>query len=136
MDNQITSNKINTIKDFIANHSFQNPYIEICGFVGFDELNNTYVTQIEKNIAQDPKNFFAISPVRYLNFKNNYSILGVFHSHIIGDENPSEFDVKMSEACCVPFIIFSINSKKFSIYEPQNKEYNVKILERFKEKIL
>lgn len=120
----------------MANNAFKSPYLEICGFVGFNDVNQEYTAQVEKNIAQDPRNFFSISPVKYLNFKNDNKFIGIFHSHILGDENPSEFDIKMSEAACIPFIIFSLNSKKFSFYEPQNKEYDVNIVERFKKKLL
>lgn len=136
MEDKITSKSINSIKDFIANTAYKSPYLEICGFVGFDKEQQEYIAQVEKNTAQDPKNFFSISPVRYLNFKSDNQIVGIFHSHVIGDENPSEFDIKMSESSCVPFIIFSLNSKKFCFYEPQNKEYDVNIVERFKKKLL
>lgn len=135
MEDKITSKTINAIKDFIANTAFQSPYLEVCGFVGFNYNEQKYVAQVEKNIASDPKNFFSLSPVKYLNFKNENQIIGIFHSHVVGDESPSEFDIKMSEAICMPFIIFSINSKKFSFYEPQNKEYDVNIVERFKNKL-
>ena len=135
MDDKITSTSINGIKDFIANHAYQAPYVEICGFVGFNSQQNKYIAQIEPNTSPDPKNFFCISPVKYLNFKNENSLIGIFHSHVVGDENPSEFDIKMSEAACMPFIIFSLNTKKFCIYEPQNKEYDVNIVERFKKKL-
>ena len=40
--------------------------------------------------------------------------------------------VKMSEGCCQPFLIYSLNSKKINIYTPQNPEGDVKVLERFK----
>lgn len=136
MEDNISTKSINQIKDFIINHSAKNFNTEICGFIGFDENNNEFVASLEKNESPDPKSFFLISPVNYLKFKNQYSMLSIFHSHIIGDENPSEFDIKMSESCCLSFTIFSLNSKKFHIYEPQNKDYNVKILQRIKDKIL
>lgn len=135
MDNKIEHKFISKIKDFICNSCFKNMSQEVCGFIGYDEKEKKYVAQIEKNEAIDPKTFFMINPINYLNFKNNYSILGIFHSHITGDENPSEFDIKMSESCCLPFFIFSLNTKKFFIYEPQNKDYDVNIFERIKFKI-
>jgi len=58
--------------------------------------------------------------------------VAIFHSHIVGDESASEFDVKMSENCCQPFLIYSLNSKKINIYTPKNTEADVKILERIK----
>lgn len=133
MENKLQNKSLNKIKDFLANHSFQS-FNEVCGFLGFDEESKQFVVQIEKNQASDPKSFFLIDPISFLKFKQQYSIAAVFHSHVTGDERPSEFDIKMSEACCLPFIIFSINSKKFHIYEPKNKDYDVNILEKVKGK--
>jgi proteasome lid subunit RPN8/RPN11 len=109
--------------------------MEICGFVGFDEKQQKYVVQLEENCSGDPRNFFAVDALNYLMFKNKYSILTVFHSHIVGDEEPSEFDIKMSENCCVPFLVYGLNSNKFKIYEPQNQEYNVNQLKNLIQKL-
>jgi proteasome lid subunit RPN8/RPN11 len=136
MEDKITSKSIKQIKDFIINHSIRNFSNEVCGFIGYDESKNNFVATLEKNESPDPKSFFAINPSNYLKFKNTYSLLSVFHSHIIGDESPSEFDIKMSESCCLAFTIFSINSKKFHIYEPKYFDYDVNIMTRLKEKIL
>lgn len=135
MEDSIFSSRILAITDFIKNESCKNKSMEICGFIGYSEYDKKYIAKIEKNTASDPKNFFSINPIRYLYFKQDFNIIAIFHSHIIGDEMPSEFDIKMSENCCVPFMIFSINSNKFYFYEPQNKEYDVKVVSRFKEKI-
>jgi proteasome lid subunit RPN8/RPN11 len=135
MDDKFLNFQISAVKDFLINKSNQNLYLEICGFIGYDLLQHKYIVQIEKNASSDPKNFFSISPAKYLAFKNSYKMIAVFHSHVIGDEKPSEFDIKMSENCCVPFSIFSINSQKFHFYEPQNKEYDVKLVSGFKEKL-
>ena len=59
-------------------------------------------------------------------------MIGVFHSHVKGNEKESEFDVKMSENCCQPFIIYSLNSKKINIYTPKLIEVDVNILNRIK----
>lgn len=136
MEDKIKNKSVNEIKDFIINHSLKNFYNEICGFIGFDKTTNEFVATLEKNVSNDPKSFFVINPVSYLKFKNEYELISVFHSHIIGDESPSEFDIKMSESCCLSFSIFSINSKKFYIYEPQSKHYDVNIMQRLKDKIL
>jgi proteasome lid subunit RPN8/RPN11 len=104
---------------------------EVCGFIGWDRLE--YTATVEKNDAADPKNFFAINPASYLMFAQDNDMLAIFHSHIIGDEFPSEFDIKMAEACCVPFVIYSLNTKKFHIYEPSECELNVKAFARLKE---
>tara|TARA_R100001163_G_scaffold64630_1_gene59330 strand:+ start:1101 stop:1520 length:420 start_codon:yes stop_codon:yes gene_type:complete len=113
----------------IAHENFRS---EICGFLGFDEDKKEYLIQLEQNVSEDPSNFFLINPLSYLLFKDDYKMIGVFHSHIKGDENPSEFDVKMSENCCQPFIIYSLNSKKINIYTPKSSEVDVNILNRIK----
>ena len=119
---------LTTIKE-IAHKNFKR---EICGFLGFDKEKREYLIQPEENISEDPFNFFLINPLSYLLFKDDCEMIGVFHSHIIGDENPSEFDVKMSENCCQPFIIYSLNSKKINIYTPKTSEVDVNILNRIK----
>lgn len=105
---------------------------EICGFLGFDHHKKEYLVQTEENVSEDPSNFFLINPLSYLLFKDKHQMIGVFHSHILGDEKPSEFDVKMSENCCQPFIIYSLNSKKINIYTPKSSEVDVTILNRIK----
>ena len=66
---------------------------EICGFLGFDKKQDKYVVKLERNISEDPANYFMINPLSYLVFKEDYEMIAVFHSHILGDEQESEFDV-------------------------------------------
>ena len=105
---------------------------EICGFLGYDNEKKEFIIQKEDNIATDPRSHFLINPLSYLLFKDSYSMIAVFHSHIIGDETESEFDVKMSDNCCQPFLIYSLNTKKINIYTPETIESDVNILERIK----
>tara|TARA_R110002074_G_scaffold120089_1_gene253586 strand:+ start:527 stop:922 length:396 start_codon:yes stop_codon:yes gene_type:complete len=117
----------------IVDESESNSFIEICGFLGFDREKEAYVVQNEKNVAEDPSKHFMIDPLNYLLFKERYDLLAVYHSHINTDAEPSEFDVKMSNNCCIPFLIYSIETKKFDLYEPQNLETDVNTYNRFKE---
>jgi len=135
MDDKITHKSWAVIQDFLINHSHKNKINEICGFIGYDTDTKEFVATIEKNEAIDTKSFFSICPVKYLKFKKQYSLVAVFHSHIIGDENPSEFDIKMAESACLSFVIYSLNSENFYIYEPKFPDYDVKIMERIKVKI-
>jgi proteasome lid subunit RPN8/RPN11 len=135
MDSIKKTKDIKKVFKTISDWSKNNQSMEICGFVGFDEKQQKYVVQLEKNCSGDPRNFFAVDALNYLMFKNKYSILTVFHSHIVGDEEPSEFDIKMSENCCVPFLVYGLNSNKFKIYEPQNQEYNVNQLKNLIQKL-
>jgi proteasome lid subunit RPN8/RPN11 len=135
MDNIFKHKFVNRIAKFIKEKSHVECNNEICGFIGWDNEEQKFVVTVEKNQAEDPRNFFTISPASYYLFAKKYDMLSIFHSHIIGDEQPSEFDIKMSEASCVPFIIYSLNTEKFHIYEPHNLDLNVKALTRLKEKL-
>ena len=119
---------LHKIKEMSHEHFKQ----EICGFLGYDYEKKEFIVQKEENIAKDPRSHFLISPLNYLLFKDSYGMIAVFHSHIIGDETESEFDVKMSDNCCQPFLIYSLNTKKINIYTPETIESDVNILERIK----
>jgi proteasome lid subunit RPN8/RPN11 len=119
---------LHKIKEMSNKHFKQ----EICGFLGYDNEKKEFIIQKEDNIATDPRSHFLINPLSYLLFKDSYSMIAVFHSHIIGDETESEFDVKMSDNCCQPFLIYSLNTKKINIYTPETIESDVNILERIK----
>jgi len=130
--------RFNKIEDAIAcikeisESSFKQ---EVCGFLGFDYDTDRYLVKEETNISPDPSAYFLISPLNYLLFKEDYGMVAVFHSHIVGDETASEFDIKTSNACCQAFLIYSLNTKKINIYTPNQPEGDVKILERFKETV-
>tara|TARA_B100001063_G_C16699974_1_gene522025 strand:+ start:775 stop:1170 length:396 start_codon:yes stop_codon:yes gene_type:complete len=117
----------------IVDYSESNPFMEVCGFLGFDDKIEGYVVQNLENIAEDPRNNFMLDPLEYLMFKEKFDMVAIYHSHINVDEQPSEFDVKMCNNCCIPFLIYSLETKKFNLYEPQNLETDVNIHNRFKD---
>ena len=119
----------------IKGHCSSNPFAEVCGFIGYDISSKKHVVQLENNCSNDPKNFFAVDALKYLLFKQKYLFGAIFHSHIIGDEKASEFDIKMSENCCIPFLIYGLNTDKFDIYKPKNSEYDIKLFKRIKSNI-
>jgi proteasome lid subunit RPN8/RPN11 len=135
MDKIIKHRSISKIKDFIINSCGEQVSNEVCGFVGWDPECKKYIATVEKNEAQDPQKFFVLNPASFLKFKNEFSLLGIYHSHVVGDEMPSEFDMKMSEACCLPFFTYSLNTKKIHIYEPSHADYDVKLFARLKDKL-
>lgn len=110
-----------------------NTFVEVCGFLGYRNDSNDFLVEEQENISEDPENYFLINPVNYLLFKDKVDEVIVFHSHINGDEKPSEFDVKVADNCCEPFLIYSLVSKKIHIYTPQNSEVDVSIIQRLKE---
>lgn len=122
------------ILNILKNDAEKNLFCEICGFVGVTK-NKKYIYKRIQNRSKSPDSYFIMDPYDFLNFIKDYSLLTIFHSHLFGDEQYSEFDAKTSENCCVPFLIYSVTTEKFCIYEPQYKDYDVNIIERLKELI-
>ena len=119
---------------FLKESSECNLLTELCYLIGIDN-DQKLICETMQNRSKNPELYFAIDPYEYLMFLKKYKLLFIFHSHLCGDEKPSEFDIKTSENCCYPFVIYSICSEKFSIYEPKNKDYDVNIMERLKDHI-
>ena len=100
---------------------------EICGLIAFEE--GKFIYQMMSNKSKNPSLFFYIDPFDYLNFVEKHKCFCIFHSHINTGEDPSDFDIKTSDNCCLCFLIYSNMSKKFSLYEPHYKDYDVNITE-------
>ena len=133
MNNYFFFDKENEVLDFLKKESLSNLFTEICVLIGVKM--NKFVVKIVKNRSKDPSVLFYIDPYDYLNFINENELLLIFHSHLVGCEKPSEFDEKSSENCCYPFLIYSINSEKFFLYEPLLKDYDVNKIKRIKDLI-
>ena len=65
-----------------------------------------------------------------MNVKKENPILGVFHSHVFSDSDPSSFDIAMAESSCLPMIIYSNKDKKFGFYNPEQSDVKTEDLER------
>jgi proteasome lid subunit RPN8/RPN11 len=135
MDKIYKHRYLNNILDKIKEWSCAYSHYEICGFVGFCEKEKKYILKFEENAAADPKQFFSISALSYLLFKDQYNLMAVFHSHIIVDEEPSEFDIKMSENCCIPFLIYALNNNKFGYHIPGYCDVNNKLIKKIQKSI-
>lgn len=119
---------------FLKKESEGSLIAELCSMVGMNSSNQIVYKQMQ-NRSKNPEQYFIIDPYDYLSFIKNYKPFGVFHSHLVGDENPSEFDKKTSESCCLTFIIYSVCTENFHIYEPLYKDYDVNIIQRLKESL-
>ncbi len=124
--------KIEDLISFLKKEAEYSLFAELCALIGFNK-NNEIVYRKMQNRSKNPEIFFMIDPYEYLEFINEFKIISVFHSHLVGSEEPSEFDRKTSENCCLAFIIYSVCSEKFFIYEPQYKDYDVNIIQRLKD---
>lgn len=119
---------------YLKKESETNLLCEVCGLLG-QTKDGKFIYKRMQNRSKDPASYFIVDPYDYLKFIKDYFAVAIFHSHIAGDEKASEFDEKTSENCCLPFIIYSINTEKFFIYEPQYKDYDVNHINRLKVKI-
>lgn len=132
MSNDNTFSDVKTFLDFVKNESENCLFAELCAMIGQDKAGNIVYRQMQ-NRSKEPASYFMIDPYDYLQFIKEYRPLGVFHSHLVGSEEPSEFDVKTSENCCLAFLIYSVVTEKFFIYEPRFHDYDVNIVQRIKE---
>jgi proteasome lid subunit RPN8/RPN11 len=131
MDNPSVKDKsLQNILNFLKEHSSKYFNIECCAFVGKNK--NNYIAEFVPNRSPEPNLFFCIDPVEYLRFQSENEIICLFHSHPSSDENFSEQDENNSEATCLPFLVYSLPSDKFSLYEPKINESNVNILNKVK----
>jgi hypothetical protein len=117
--------------EYFKNESLACPNREIVGLWGLKD--GKPVAKIVKNRAPDPQNFFAVDPLELLMFKNEHEFLAVFHSHIYGDSQFSEWDKITADNCCLPFIVYSLGEDKFNIYVPPNLEISSVNLEKVRE---
>lgn len=117
--------------EYFKNESLACPNREIVGLWGLKDEKP--VAKIVKNRAPDPQNFFAVDPLELLMFKNEHEFLAVFHSHIYGDSQFSEWDKITADNCCLPFIVYSLGEDKFNIYVPPNLEVSSVNLDKVQE---
>ena len=108
------------IKDIIS-ISESKPQEESCGFI---VLTKSGPFSIEtRNRAPSKEKKFSISPLDFVKAKKKcHSIISIFHSHSLGDENPSELDLRMTEELRIPFVIYSLITKKTRLISPKGMQ--------------
>ena len=118
------------ILKFLKDHSDRYFNIECCAFVGL--RNGVYISQILANRSPEPNSFFCVDPLDFLKFKSENELLFIFHSHPHTSADFSEMDKANAEACCLLSLVYSVVDNKFALYEPQNHEIYVNILNKVK----
>lgn len=113
--NDIVQSKI------IAQSEQQTPH-ECCGFVILNNITKLVDIFPCENIAEDKTHHFVIAPNKLIEAEKIGKIIAYYHSHTMGDENPSLADKVNSRALSLPSIIYSIISRKFAFYIPENFE--------------
>jgi proteasome lid subunit RPN8/RPN11 len=105
-------------KDEIKKLSIKAAPYEICGVVLKSVSGNAF--HVCKNIAENPKNSFAISPFEIESIKQKGEVVALFHSH--DEKSFSLADEFVSEKFKLPSIIYKIKEDEFETYEPKGIE--------------
>lgn len=128
--NVALKDNLKTCLEFFRAESCSCSNREIVGFLGLRD--GKPVAKIVKNRAPDPQNYFAVDPLEMLEFQTANEFLAIFHSHIYGDSQFSDWDTKTSDNCLIPFVVYSLSENKFNIYIPENSiaaKENIVVLE-------
>jgi len=117
---EVNFENLNNCLDFFKKESLASSSKEIVGFLGLKD--NKPFAKIVKNRAQNPQEHFLVDPLEMRSFKNDYELIAVFHSHVFGDSEFSDWDKKTADNCLFPFIVYSIQEDKFGLYVPNDTD--------------
>ena len=120
--------EINLKKDLV-NYAESSLAREVCGFICEEE--NKLVLKKVTNMSAD-NNVFLIKPIDFLQAKLNGNLVSVFHTHVEGSEKLSEYDKENSENCLCPFLVYSLETKKFSLFDKSYFERSEKCVNKLR----
>lgn len=118
------------LKQDLIEFAQSSPMREVCGFICSSDKG--LVLQKAINHSSDDS-FFLINPFDFLDRKLSGELVAIFHSHIDSDENPSELDKKNSANCLYPFLIYSLETEQFSIFDKSYFERSEKCVNDLKD---
>lgn len=105
---------LNNLKSELLDFANSSPMREVCGFVC--EKNGEFFLAKARNKANQD-DLFLISAVDFLERKMSGELVAIFHTHIDCDEKLSDFDVQNSKNCLYPFLVYSLETEKFSLFD-------------------
>ena len=123
------NNNINNLKKNLINFSESCLAREVCGFILQD--GEDLVLKKLQNKSNN-NGLFMIEPVDFLEAKLSGNLVSIFHSHVSGPEKPSKYDIKNAENCLYPFLIYSLDTKKFSLFDKTYFERSEKCVNKLK----
>lgn len=106
-----------TFKKDILRHINKNPLEESCGII-CSNLNKITYHPLE-NENPNKHNSFSMNKLDFAKF-NPQDILAIFHSHPTGSELASEPDRTQSESLGIPYYIYGLEKKTFTLFYPQS----------------
>lgn len=113
----------------IIDHASQSE-LEVCGFIFVD--NGELKTEPAKNIAIYQNDVFEIHPLEILRQMKSGKLAAIYHTHPQSGEEESKFDKFNCENACIPYVIYSKESKKFNLVLPKNIHVNKEYVEILK----
>lgn len=104
-----------SIKVEFINQALEEAPIEACGLVIIKNGKQKYHRC--KNLARGTDQFI-IDPKDYAQADSEGEIVAVIHSHPVTSEKPSQADLVSCEGSGLPWHIYSLQSSKWSYFEP------------------
>ena len=127
-----TQLKNNNLKENLVNYSEDSPFREVCGFIC--KKGNGFEFHKVINHSKDDDTFL-IKPIDYLHKKLEGNLAAIFHTHTKGGSDPSEYDKITSTNLLLPFVIYSIEDKNFSLFNLKGFEVEENCVKSLKESL-
>jgi proteasome lid subunit RPN8/RPN11 len=108
------TNQEDNLKDELIKFAESSPMREVCGFIVYENGKLSFEQALNISKADD---YFEINPVDFLQMKIKKTLLAIFHTHPDCVEEPSEYDIKSSKNCLYPFLIYSLETQKFHLFD-------------------
>lgn len=125
----MSTNQDSNFKNEIIEFSESSPMREVCGFVICKDGSLVFEKMINHSQQDD---YFKVDPVSFVERSLSNELVAIFHTHVDSEEYPSEYDIENSKNCLYPFLIYSLETKKFNLFnmpEFKGHENGVNMLE-------
>lgn len=106
--------------------------LEVCGFVFVE--NGDLKTEAAKNIAVYANDVFEIHPLEILRQIRSGKLAAIYHTHPTSTEQESTFDRFNCENSCIPYVIYSKETKNFNLLIPKKPHVKQDYIDILKKK--
>ena len=120
---------INDLKKDLINFSESCLVREVCGFI-LEEEGDLVLKKLENK--SNNNDLFIIEPIDFLQAKLSGKLVSIFHSHVNGTEDPSKYDIKNAENCLYAYLIYSLHTEKFFLFDKPYYDRSEKCVNKLK----
>ena len=101
-------------------YSLSSPNQEVgCVFYFNESFSDYNFLNIQsKNLIE--KNFFSCSDSTFYKLFKENRVISLFHTHIESGPELSDFDIEIANSFILPSCVFSVKTKEFNLYYPEN----------------